>query len=58
MHFGNGFVVGFADDGQNGGKLKVFDDFVDDGRHYVGGIEHGSIPDEGEINLVTTDNNS
>ena len=58
MHFGDGFVVGFSDNGKNGGKRKIFDDFVDSGRHDVGGIDHGSIPDEGEINLVTTDNAS
>ena len=49
MHFGEGFVVGFSDDRQNGGKRKVFDDFVNGGRHDVGGIDHGSMPDEGEI---------
>ena len=56
MHFDNGFVVRFADDGENGVKLKVFDNFVDDGRHDVGRIDHGSMPDDGDIEIVTTAN--
>ena len=51
MHFGDSFVDRFADDGQNGGKRKVFDDFVDGGRHDVSGIDHGSMPDDGEIKI-------
>ena len=49
IHFGEGFVVGFSDDGENGGKQKVFDGFFNGGLHGVVGIDHGSIPDEGEI---------
>ena len=49
MHFGDGFVVEFANGGKNGGKWKVFDNFVDGGRHDVGEIDHGSMPDEGEL---------
>ena len=49
MHFGDGFVVGFSNDEKNGGKRRVFDNFVESGRHYIGGINHGSMPDEGEI---------
>ena len=51
MHFGDGFVVRFANDGQNGGKRKVFDNCFGGGRHYVGGIDHGSMPDKGEIKI-------
>ena len=51
MHFGDGFVVGFSDDGENGGKRKILDNFVDVGQHDVGGIDHGSMPDEGEIHF-------
>ena len=58
MHFGEGFVVGFVNDGQNGGKRKCYDDFVDRGRHDVGGIDHRSMPDDGAIKLVTTENAS
>ena len=43
MHFGDGLVVVFADDGK---KRKGFDYFVDGGRHDVGGNDHGSMPDE------------
>ena len=49
MHFGDGFIGGFYDDGENGGKWKVFDNFVDAGRHDVGGIDHGSMPNEEDI---------
>ena len=49
MHFRDGFVVGFSDDGQNGGKRKCFDGFFYGRGHDVGGIGHGSMPDEGEI---------
>ena len=49
IHSGDGFVVGFAEDGENGGKRYVFNDFVDVGRHNVSGIDHGPMPDEGEI---------
>ena len=49
MHFGDGFVVGFANNGENGGKRKVFNSFVDGEQHGVGGTGHGSMPDEGEI---------
>ena len=41
MHFGDGFVGGFAYDEKNGGKQKVFDNFVDGGRHGMVGIDHG-----------------
>ena len=51
MNFGDGFVVKFANDGQNGRKRKVFDNFFDDGRHDVGGIDHGSMPDDIEIKI-------
>ena len=51
MHFGNGFVVKFSNDGKNGGKRKFFDGFVDGGRHDVGGIDHGSMSDDGEIKI-------
>ena len=49
MHPGNGFVVGFSNNGENGRKRNVFDHFVDSGRHDVGGINHRTMPDEGEI---------
>ena len=49
MYFGDGFVVGFSDNEKNGGKQKCFNDFVEGGRHDVGGIDHGSMPDEEEI---------
>ena len=49
MHFGNGFVVGFSEDGKNCETQKVFDNFVDCGLHDVGGIDYRSMPDEGEI---------
>ena len=52
MHFGDGFVVGFADNGQNGGKRKVFEDSVNGGRYDVGGIDHGSMPDDVEIKFI------
>ena len=51
MHFDNGFVVRFADDGKNGGKRKVFDNFDDDGRNNVGEIDHGSMPDDVDIKI-------
>ena len=51
MHFGDGFVVRFANNGKNGGKWKVFDDYVDGGRHDVGGIDHGSMTDDEEIKI-------
>ena len=51
MHSGDGFLVRFADDGQNGEKRKVFDNFVDSGQHDVGRIEHGSMPDDGDIKI-------
>ena len=51
MHFGDGFVVRFAEDGKNGGKRKVFDNFVDGVKHDIGGIEYGSMPDDGEIKI-------
>ena len=51
MHLSDVFVVGFADNGQNGGKRKSFDNFVNGERHAVGGIDHVSMPDEGEIKL-------
>ena len=49
MHFGNGFVVRFSNYGQNGGKRKVFDNFVNSEHCDVGGIDHGSMPDDVEI---------
>ena len=58
MHFGNSFVVRFANDGENGRKGKVFNDFVDGGQNDVGGIDHGSMTDDGEIKLVTTEDYS
>ena len=51
MNFGDGFVVRFANDEKNGGKLKIFDNFVDGGKHDVGGIDHRSMLDEGEIQI-------
>ena len=58
MHFGDGFVVRSADDGQNGGKPEVFDNFVDGGRHDVGGIDHGSMHDDEEIEISNKTENS
>ena len=51
MHFGDGFVVRFNDNWQNGGNRKVFNNFVNSGHHDVGGNYHGSMPDDGEINI-------
>ena len=51
MHFGHGVIVRFANNGENGGKLKVFEKFVGGGRHDVGGIYHGSMPDDEEIKI-------
>ena len=51
MHFGDGFIVRFSDNGENGGKWKVFDNFVDGGQHDVGGINNGSMTDDGEIKI-------
>ena len=58
MNFGDGFVVRFADDGKNGGKRKVFDNFFTSERHDVGRIKHRSLPDDVEIKLVTSENAS
>ena len=41
----------FADDEENGGKQKVFDNFVDGGRNDLDGIDHRSMPDDGEIQI-------
>ena len=51
MKFGDGLVVRFANDGKNVGKRKGFDDFVDGGRHDVGGIDHGSMSGDGKIKI-------
>ena len=51
MQSGDSFVVRFADDGKNGGKRKVFDNFVDDGQNNVGKIDHGSMPDDVDIKI-------
>ena len=51
MHSGDDFVVSFANDGGNGGKQKVFGNFVDGGEYDVSGIDHRSMPDYVEIKI-------
>ena len=50
--------MGLSTMGKMVGNGNVMTIFVDSGRHDVGGIDHRSMPDDGAIKLVTTENAS